>query len=95
MKKFALINGNQVINVVVAETKPSDSDMGRFVEYTDQNPAIIGGEYLEEIEVFVDPQPYDSWTLNSEYRWEAPEAKPDNGYYRWEESQLSWIEMVN
>jgi hypothetical protein len=95
MKTFALVNEKQVLNVVVADTKPDDISLGRFVEYTDENPAVIGGEYLEEHGLFVDPQPHHSWTLNSEYKWEAPEAKPETGYYRWEESQLSWVEMIN
>jgi hypothetical protein len=44
--------------------------------------------------VFYAPQPYPSWTLNTEtYLWEAPIPMPNNGkLYLWNESTQSWIE---
>jgi len=45
---------------------------------------------------FAAPQPYSSWTLNSNtYLWEAPTPMPtDNKRYRWDEPTLSWIEIT-
>ena len=31
MKNFALVNGNQVINIVVSEDKPEDIMIGSFI----------------------------------------------------------------
>jgi hypothetical protein len=44
---------------------------------------------------FAEPQPYPSWTLNTEsYLWEAPTSKPTDGKpYEWNESTLSWDEL--
>jgi hypothetical protein len=41
---------------------------------------------------FYEPQPYDSWTLNSStYLWEAPVAYPDDGNdYEWNEEAQTW-----
>ena len=43
---------------------------------------------------FAAPQPFPSWTLNSDsYLWEAPTPMPtDNKHYTWDESTTSWIE---
>jgi hypothetical protein len=97
MKKFAFINGNNVLNIVVAEEKPQDSDLGIFVEYNETtNNAVIGGTYNEEKNKFIDIQPHASWVLDTETCiWEAPSAKPETGYYRWDEMSLSWVELVN
>lgn len=97
MKKFALVNRNLVINTVVAENQPEDIQEGVFVEVTSEtNDPGIGSTYNFEKGKFVLPQPYASWVLDEDTCiWGAPEAKPATGYYRWDESQLSWIEMVN
>jgi len=42
---------------------------------------------------FHSPQPYASWTLNSDsYLWEPPIARPNDGnLYTWDESSKSWV----
>jgi hypothetical protein len=44
---------------------------------------------------FAAPQPYPSWTLNSEsYLWEAPVAYPTDGEsYSWDEETTSWVPL--
>jgi hypothetical protein len=43
---------------------------------------------------FIPPQPYPSWTLNSETAlWDAPIPMPEEGFWRWDEDTLSWIEV--
>jgi hypothetical protein len=45
-----------------------------------------GFEYDADLDMFITPQPYASWTLSSEGDWEAPVAKPDDGNeYIWNE----------
>lgn len=63
------------------------------------NYAGIGWEYRADIDAFVPPQPWPSWTLDPvRALWQAPVPRPqDHGtgdpqrYYRWDESQQQWI----
>ena len=52
--------------------------------------ARIGGSYLKDIDAFINPKPYESWTLDCA-EWKAPIDKPDGDYY-WDEETLSWVE---
>lgn len=57
--------------------------------------AGIGFKYDVEADVFITPQPFASWTLNNDYDWQAPIAKPDNNeLYTWNEENQEW-EIVN
>lgn len=50
-----------------------------------------GFKYDADLDMFITPQPYASWTLNFEGDWEAPVAKPDDGNeYIWNENTQSW-----
>jgi hypothetical protein len=56
--------------------------------------AGLGDTYREDLDVFISPSPYPSWTLNeTTYQWEPPIPQPeltqeqiDGGYY------YSWVE---
>jgi hypothetical protein len=52
--------------------------------------AGIGYTYNSIADVFVKPQPFPSWTLNSNYDWQPPTPRPE-GVYEWNETSLSWI----
>ena len=57
--------------------------------------AGIGFKYDANADVFIAPQPYDSWTLDDNYDWQAPVAKPDDeNIYNWNEKNQEW-EIVN
>lgn len=62
-----------------------------------KNYAGIGHTYRADIDAFVAPQPYASWTLNVETaRWEPPVAMPtDGGMYLWDEDSQQWVEVQN
>lgn len=51
----------------------------------------IGYFYDENNDVFIAPQPYPSWILNSDFDWEAPKQKPSDGLWTWDEDSLGWI----
>ena len=54
--------------------------------------AGIGYAYNSTADVFIAPQPFESWTLDSNHDWQAPTAKPDDGkMYAWNETQLEWV----
>jgi hypothetical protein len=58
------------------------------------NFAGIGDTYREDIDAFVPPQPYLSWTLDSNFLWQPPIDMPDDGKsYVWDEETTSWVEV--
>ena len=57
--------------------------------------AGIGYSYNADLDAFVPPKPFASWTLNSETAsWEAPTPMPttEGKFYHWVEESLSWVE---
>lgn len=59
-----------------------------------KNYAGIGYSYQADIDAFVPPQPYASWTLNANAQWQAPVAMPTDGaMYSWDEATTSWIKI--
>jgi len=58
-----------------------------------KNYAGIGYKYQADIDSFVAPKPYASWTLDSNAQWQAPVAMPTDGMYSWDEATTSWIEI--
>jgi hypothetical protein len=65
-----------------------------------KNYAGIGYTYNADIDAFVPPKPFASWTLNSETaQWEAPVPMPEDAgtgeppkMYSWDEATTSWKE---
>jgi hypothetical protein len=58
------------------------------------NYAGIGYTYQADIDAFVPPQPYASWTLDANAQWQPPVAMPTDGkMYSWDEATTSWIEI--
>ena len=64
-----------------------------------KNYAGVGFTYDEVRDAFIEPKPYDSWTLNeTTCQWEAPVSKPiltqeqlDNmNNYIWNEETQTW-----
>ena len=56
--------------------------------------AGIGYTYDASKNKFIEPKPYDSWSLNSSDDWEAPTNKPDDGkLYYWNETDTQWEEV--
>ena len=61
-----------------------------------KNFAGIGYIYDKERDAFYLPQPYPSWTLNTQtFLWEAPVPYPtDGGVYTWDEATQSWVPVA-
>jgi len=67
-----------------------------------KNFAGIGYSYKQDLDAFIAPRPYNSWTLNeSTCAWEAPIVYPTDGKnYQWNETNYQtdnttgWVEMV-
>ena len=56
--------------------------------------AGVGFTYSSDADLFISPQPYESWTLDSNYDWQAPVARPAEGMWSWNEETLAWVEVV-
>lgn len=60
--------------------------------------AAVGFSYNEELDAFIPPQPYPSWTLDTETtNWISPlgdypslENYPPGSYYKWDEENTTW-----
>lgn len=54
--------------------------------------AGIGFTYDPTADVFVAPQPFPSWLLDSNHDWQPPFPYPtDGGLYQWNETNLEWV----
>lgn len=59
------------------------------------NCAAVGGSYSDDLDAFIFPQPYPSWTLDeSTCQWKAPVPHPDDELlYAWDEETTSWVQI--
>ena len=57
--------------------------------------ASIGYTYDANADVFIEPKPYPSWTLDSNFDWQPPTPKPITGFWLWDEENLMWQSLEN
>lgn len=57
------------------------------------NRADVGYTYRADLDVFLPPRPYASWTLNeATAKWQPPSARPQDGKpYEWNERDQKWV----
>ena len=55
--------------------------------------AGIGMTYNETGDVFVSPQPFPSWTLDTNYDWQPPIPKPEGSHTYWDEERQGWFNL--
>jgi hypothetical protein len=100
MKKFAVLEDNKIINIIIADSKENAENLtGKIcIEFTDE-PAEPNGTY--ENGRFLRAKPYPSWILDEEDNWQSPiphpiqEDKENPKHYNWNEETTSWIEVIN
>ena len=94
MANFAQINNAGLVeNVIVADQSFIDSGVlsGIFKEITTTGGR--GWTYHFYKDKFIAPQPFASWTLNSDDEWEAPVAEPaaeEGKVHNWNEENQQW-----
>jgi hypothetical protein len=90
MKNFALLDeNNKVINISIAN---DDWDSTGWIEYTDNNPASIDGDFVDGF--FYCEQPFPSWT-RLDGNWISPIPMPTDGkLYEWNEVDKKWEEFT-
>lgn len=58
--------------------------------------ASVGDTYRQDLDAFIAPQIYPSWTLNEETcEWEPPISQPsdtETTYHWWDEENKQWVE---
>lgn len=111
MGYFAHIDDNNIVTqVIVADQGFIDSgavgDPLKWIETaynsdTDGTPSLrknyagIGYTYDAELDAFVPPKPFPSWTLDSNTaQWVPPIPMPlDDQPYKWDEQSNNWVVM--
>ena len=100
-------SNNKVIRVLVGDNNAPDEGEafmkslgGSWIKTSyngniRKNYAGIGYEYRSDIDAFVAPQPYPSWSLDIDARWQPPTPYPtDDKIYSWNEETIEWTEVV-
>ena len=94
MANFAHITSDGLVeNVIVADQSFIDSGVliGTYKEITTTGGR--GWTYDFYKDKFIAPQPFASWTLNSDDEWEAPIAEPaaeEGKIHTWNEENQQW-----
>lgn len=54
--------------------------------------AFIGYSYNQDLDMFIKPQPFPSWSLKEDGEWYAPKEFPGDGKdYTWDEDKQEWF----
>lgn len=95
MRNFAVLNGSNVSNVIVAEDHTAAASVlpdALLIEVTQETgPAYIGGDIFNGR--FRAASPYPSWLWDSQsWSWASPVPYPNDGeFYVWDESGQVWV----
>lgn len=55
--------------------------------------AGIGFTYDPVDDVFISPQPFPSWTLDSNHDWQPPKPRPEGTEWYWDEETQEWVNV--
>lgn len=103
MAYYAQIVNDIVVNVIVVDNDVKDGAqfaqdllggewVQTFIKSPNKNFAAINYTYDEANNNFISPQPYPSWTLDSNDQWQPPIPQPPtppNTY--WDETTQTWV----
>jgi hypothetical protein len=96
MKKFAVLDQNNIVNNIVVAGSLESAENTTFSNCV-QIPfnVFVDINYAWDGSVFISPKPYPSWILDIEnHVWKAPIEKPSDGSYDWDEEKLSWKQSL-
>ena len=94
-------NGNESEELGIERCKKFTDPNGKWIQTSYNNKfrgkfASIDGYYIEDLELFSYPKPYESWVFNEEtLDWDAPISVPEDAPglgqgYIWNESIINW-----
>ena len=100
MAHYARVVSGTVDKIIVAGAPFFDSFVddspGEWIETSltgsiRKQYAGVGYTYDSTNDVFIVPQPFASWTLDSNHDWQPPTPYPTDGeFYKWNEVTLTW-----
>jgi len=100
MSHYAKVNNGIVEKVIVADADFFDTFVddspAEWIETSYNNTfrknyAGIGATYNKDKDIFISPQPYNSWSLDGNSDWQPPVEYPTGGkQYVWNEINTSW-----
>jgi len=96
MAKYAVINNEKVINIIVADSLEIAQEVtgSICIEYTSEAPLEINWYWDDTANNYIMPAPHTSWIYNYESKvWQAPTPMPeaeDGKFYNWNEETTSW-----
>ena len=109
MAHFAKIENEIVTNVIVVDNQFEEQGQiwinevlrleGEWIQTSYNNNfranyAGVGYTYDRVNDVFYTPQPFSSWELDTDWKWQAPIPYPnEQGMWGWSEEQLNWIRL--
>lgn len=111
MAHFAKIENDIVTQVIVIDNQFEEQGQswinntlglqGEWIQtsYNDNfrgNFAGNGYTYDRENDVFIAPQPYPSWVLDENWKWQAPTSIPDTtrAGWVWHEESQQWFNIL-
>ena len=111
MAHYAFLDENNIVTEVIVGKNEGEDGIDWEVWYGDfrgqvckrtsyngnirKNYAGIGYTYNADIDAFVAPKPYASWTLDANAQWQPPVAMPTDGkMYSWDEENQTWVEVT-
>ena len=88
-------NESEAVGITYCQALLGADTIWRQTSYNNnfrKNYAGEGYRYDADLDAFIAPQPFPSWSLNTETcQWEAPKPYPTDGkIYIWNESLLRW-----
>ena len=86
------LKGKQFLNATFGQSKwVQTSYNGNFRKQY----AGIGYFYHDKNDIFVEPQPFQSWSIDENFDWQPPTPYPTDGkLYKWNEEALTWDEII-
>lgn len=110
MAHYAFLNDNSIVTEVIVGKDEWEDGIdweqwygefrGQKCVRTSYNNNIrkqyagIGYTYDHVADVFVSPQPFPSWALDSNFDWQPPTPMPQEGEWYWHEETLSWVSVT-
>jgi len=109
--RVIVVHNNELLDGEESESEQRGIDFcvahygGRWIQTSYNNKmrkqyASAGYTYNKIADLFVAPQPFPSWSLDSNYDWQAPTPIPDHEpgkfSWSWNEETLAWdAEEIN
>ena len=92
MSLYAKLENEVVTNIIVCSDTDITTQSGVHIKITDERGnAKINGSYNASKDKFIDPKPYESWTLNEDDEWVSPTGQGETAGQVWNEDEQEWI----